>query len=42
MIGEGYIDEITLDNLHSIVPENSILLDDGSIADDDVEGMKSS
>lgn len=38
MVGEGYADDITLDNIHSVIqtvdPENQ----EGNMADDDVQG----
>lgn len=38
LIGEGYVDEVTLDNLHSVIQETDVLMADGNMADDDVAG----
>ena len=40
MVGEGYIDDISLDNIHSIFVPQPVSDDaDGNNAEDDVEGM---
>lgn len=39
LIGEGYEDDITLDNIHSVVKDSAILLEDESMTEEDVEGM---
>lgn len=38
LVGEGYTDDVTLDNLHSVVQESDLQYDDGSMADDDISG----
>ena len=39
LVAEGYIDDITLDNIHSVFVPQPVLEDaDGNNADDDVEG----
>ena len=38
LVGEGYQDDVTLDNLHSVVQETDIQYEDGSMADDDIAG----
>lgn len=38
MVGEGYEDEITLDNIHSVIQDVDPENEDGSMADDDVPG----
>ena len=37
LVGEGYEDDITLDNIHS-VQETSVDLEEGNMADDDITG----
>jgi len=39
MVGEGYQDDVTLDNLHSVVQETDLQYEDGNMADDDIAGM---
>jgi len=40
LIGEGYQDDVTLDNLHSVVQDTAdTQVEDGSMADDDISGM---
>lgn len=38
LIGEGYEDDVTLDNIHSVVKEAPLVLEDESMASEDVEG----
>lgn len=33
------MDDVTLDNLHSVVQESDLQYEDGSMADDDISGM---
>ena len=39
MVGEGYEDDITLDNIHSVVKAVDPEQEEGSMADDDVSGQ---
>lgn len=38
LVGEGYQDDVTLDNLHSVVQDTDVQFEDGSMADDDISG----
>lgn len=39
MVGEGYQEEITLDNIHSIEQQIDPEYEEGSMAEDDISGM---
>ncbi|XP_041375521.1 hydrocephalus-inducing protein homolog [Gigantopelta aegis] len=40
LVGEGYEDDITLDNIHSIISRVDLETEEGSMADDDVAAAK--
>ena len=40
LVGEGYQDEISLDNIHSVIVDPDPEKLDGTMTDDDVEGKK--
>ncbi len=39
MVGEGYEDDVTLDNIHSVAASTDAECEEGNMADDDVTGM---
>ncbi len=39
MVGEGYEDDVTLDNIHSVSAPTDVECEEGNMADDDVTGM---